>query len=84
MATCNMASAATGMLLVTPTSKSASISRNSLCFGISKSTKDNGASSKRLVVRAADEAAAAPAAATADAPAAVKAPPIGPKRGTKV
>ncbi|CAM8923236.1 hypothetical protein QQ045_023073 [Rhodiola kirilowii] len=85
MATCNMTSAATGILLLTPTASSSSTSRTSLCFGIKKATSANGSNAGRLVVRAAEEAASAPAAATATAaPPAVKPPPIGPKRGTKV
>ncbi|KAL9659894.1 hypothetical protein QQ045_024704 [Rhodiola kirilowii] len=85
MATCNMASAATCMLLLTPTVTSSSSSRTSLCFGIKKATSVNGSRTGRLVVRAAEEAAPAPdASTTTAAPPAVKPPPIGPKRGTKV
>uniref|UniRef100_A0A7N0TSG7 Photosystem I reaction center subunit IV n=1 Tax=Kalanchoe fedtschenkoi TaxID=63787 RepID=A0A7N0TSG7_KALFE len=85
MATCNMASAATGMLLLAPTASSSSSTRNFLCFGIKKTSPVDGSSAKRLVVRAAEEGAPAPAAATTTAaPAAVKPPPIGPKRGAKV
>ncbi|KAL9675758.1 hypothetical protein QQ045_003964 [Rhodiola kirilowii] len=83
MATCNMASVGSGMLLLTPIASSSSSSRTCLCFGIKKA---NGSSCRRLVVRAAEEASTGPAAATttAAAPPAVKPPPIGPKRGTKV
>ncbi|OVA02239.1 Photosystem I PsaE [Macleaya cordata] len=85
MASCSMASAASGFVLTSSlTSTTTSSSRNSLSFP----TRPNNNS--RLVVRAAEESAApAPAAPTAtkegEVPAAkVKPPPIGPKRGTKV
>ncbi|XP_031501867.1 photosystem I reaction center subunit IV A, chloroplastic-like [Nymphaea colorata] len=81
MATCNMASAATGFVLGSSLASSSTSSRPSLFF----STKKNPASRGRLVVVRAEEGEAAPAAvaAPAEAPAA-KPPPIGPKRGTKV
>ncbi|KAK6788378.1 hypothetical protein RDI58_016903 [Solanum bulbocastanum] len=82
MASCNMASAASGFLVATPNVASNTTSRtNMLCFPSNKIT-----TTPRLVVRAAAEEAAA-AAATAE-PAvetkAAKPPPIGPKRGSKV
>ncbi|KAK4281366.1 hypothetical protein QN277_012870 [Acacia crassicarpa] len=88
MATCNMASAASGFVLAPAVvgGSSTSASRNSF---LSFSSKNN---SSRLVVRAADEAAAAaaPPPPAPDAPPAEgeapkpKPPPIGPKRGSKV
>uniref|UniRef100_A0A5B7B4D8 Putative Electron transport accessory protein-like domain-containing protein n=1 Tax=Davidia involucrata TaxID=16924 RepID=A0A5B7B4D8_DAVIN len=74
MASCSMASAASGFVL-TPnlTSTTNSPRTNVVVF----SSKNNGNS--RLVVRAAEEAAA-----TTAPPQAAKPPPIGPKRGTKV
>ncbi|XP_021907348.1 photosystem I reaction center subunit IV B, chloroplastic [Carica papaya] len=88
MASCSMASAATGFVLTptgTPSSGSASRSSSMVFF----SSKPNNS---RLVVRASEEAATPPpaaAAATTTAPAEdaapkPKPPPIGPKRGTKV
>ncbi|KAJ7972557.1 Photosystem I reaction center subunit IV chloroplastic-like [Quillaja saponaria] len=86
MASCNMASAASGFLLTANvTSNTNSSSRSTMLFF---STKNNSKNS-RLVVRAAEEGAAAAPPATATAPAEgaapkPKPPPIGPKRGTKV
>ncbi|KAJ7977130.1 Photosystem I reaction center subunit IV chloroplastic-like [Quillaja saponaria] len=89
MASCNMASAASGFVL-TPnvTSNTNSGSRSSMLFFSSKNY-NTLASNSRLVVRAAEEGAAAATPATATAPAEgaapkPKPPPIGPKRGTKV
>ncbi|XWS31336.1 hypothetical protein CRYUN_Cryun23aG0068100 [Craigia yunnanensis] len=87
MASCSMASAASGFLL-TPnvTGSASSASKNSMVFFPSNNSNNN---SSRLVVRAAEEAAA-PAPATTSAPPVgseapkPKPPPIGPKRGTKV
>ncbi|GAV63857.1 PSI_PsaE domain-containing protein [Cephalotus follicularis] len=86
MATCSMASAASGFLL-TPTNvatnaNSGSRNINMLFF----SSKTNN---PRLVVRAAEEGSAPPAATTTAPAEAVAAPkpkptPIGPKRGSKV
>ena len=85
MASCNMASAASGFLL-SPNVASNTSSRSTMVMFPSR---NNGSS--RLVVRAEDEAAAASAApATATPPAEggaapkPKPPPIGPKRGAKV
>ncbi|XP_028778942.1 photosystem I reaction center subunit IV A, chloroplastic [Neltuma alba] len=87
MATCNMASAASGFVLAPSVvgGSSTSASRSSM---VAFSSKNNHS---RLVVRAADEAAAAaPPPPAPDAPAAEaeapkpKPPPIGPKRGAKV
>ncbi|KDP26436.1 hypothetical protein JCGZ_17594 [Jatropha curcas] len=86
MASCSMASAASGFLL-TPnvSSNTNSGSRTNMAFFPAKNNNNNNSS--RLVVRAAEEGAAPPA--TTEAPAATEAPkpkppPIGPKRGTKV
>ncbi|CAN6485856.1 unnamed protein product [Victoria cruziana] len=81
MATCNMASAATGFVLGSSLAPSSSSSRPSLFF----STKKNPASHGRLVVVGVQGEEPAPAAVAPppEAPAA-KPPPIGPKRGTKV
>ncbi|KAK6238984.1 hypothetical protein QUC31_004453 [Theobroma cacao] len=86
MASCSMASAASGFLL-TPnvTGNASSASKTSMAFFPSKNNNNNSNSS-RLVVRAAEEAAA-PAPATTTAPPEAPKPkpaPIGPKRGTKV
>ena len=84
MATCNMASAASGFVLTSSltASNTSPSSRNGVAF----LNKDSNVSSKRLVaVRAAGEAATPPAAVTAEGAAkAAKPPPIGPKRGTAV
>ncbi|XP_054782945.1 photosystem I reaction center subunit IV, chloroplastic-like [Prosopis cineraria] len=84
MATCSMASAASGFVLAPIAGgSSASASRTSM---LGFSSKNNS----RLVVRAAEEAAAPPPPPTPDAPPAEgeapkpKPPPIGPKRGAKV
>ncbi|KAF8007037.1 hypothetical protein BT93_K1134 [Corymbia citriodora subsp. variegata] len=82
MASCSMASAASGFVLTpsTPANGNSSAKSNMVFFA-----KNNNPF--RLVVRAAEEGAA-PAAATAAPEAAeapkAKPPPIGPKRGTKV
>ncbi|GAY40178.1 hypothetical protein CUMW_050050 [Citrus unshiu] len=87
MASCNMASAASGFSL-TPnvaTNVNSGSKSNMLFFP----PKNNSSNSFRLVVRASEEAAAPPAAATTAAPAEGEAapkpkpPPIGPKRGAK-
>ncbi|KAK9281642.1 hypothetical protein L1049_004545 [Liquidambar formosana] len=83
MASCSMASAATGFVL-TPniTSNTNSSSRSNMLFFPSK----NNNNSRLVVVRAAEEGAP-PAATTAPPEAEAKAPkppPIGPKRGAKV
>ncbi|KAJ4728373.1 Photosystem I reaction center subunit IV chloroplastic-like [Melia azedarach] len=89
MASCNMASAASGFLLTPNVANSGSRSSSNMLFFPSKNNNNNSNNS-RLVVKASDEAAAAPAAATTTtAPAEGEAkkpkpPPIGPKRGTKV
>ncbi|KAK7267497.1 hypothetical protein RIF29_20171 [Crotalaria pallida] len=86
MASCNMASAASGFLLSPNVATNTSSSKSTM---VMFSTRNNGSSS-RLVVRAADEAAASAAPATVTPPAEGEAaakpkpPPIGPKRGTKV
>lgn len=83
MASCSMASAASGFVLTpnTPTNGNSSAKSNMVFFA-----KNNNPS--RLVVRAAEEGAAPVATTTATAAAAeapkAKPPPIGPKRGTKV
>lgn len=81
MASCSMASAATGFVLTTPSSSTSSSSKSSMLVFTSR--KNNYS---RLVVRAAEEGAP-PAATTAppevEVKKAVKPPPIGPKRGTK-
>ncbi|KAL9436209.1 hypothetical protein AB3S75_022294 [Citrus x aurantiifolia] len=88
MASCNMASAASGFSL-TPnvaTNVNSGSKSNMLFFP----PKNNSSNSFRLVVRASEEAAAPPAAATTATPAEGEAapkpkpPPIGPKRGAKV
>ncbi|XP_031278312.1 photosystem I reaction center subunit IV B, chloroplastic [Pistacia vera] len=87
MASCNMASAASGFLLTHSVSTNAnSASRSSMVFFPSKNTTTNNNSS-RLVVRAAEEGAAPPTTTAAPAQGEApkpKPPPIGPKRGTKV
>ncbi|KAL5711781.1 hypothetical protein ACHQM5_014023 [Ranunculus cassubicifolius] len=82
MATCNMASAASGFVMTSNLNSNTTTSSSKVNFGFVP-TKNNYS---RLVVRAAEEApAAAPAApaATKEAKAA-KPPPVGPKRGAKV
>ncbi|XVE72827.1 hypothetical protein DITRI_Ditri11bG0069700 [Diplodiscus trichospermus] len=88
MASCSMASTASGFLL-TPnvTGNASSASKSSVVFFPSKNNSNY--SSSRLVVRAAEEAAAPAPATTTAAPEGSEAPkpkppPIGPKRGTKV
>ncbi|XP_057724647.1 photosystem I reaction center subunit IV B, chloroplastic-like [Arachis stenosperma] len=96
MASCNMASAASGFVLsagnVISSSSSSRVTSTAM-FPSRFNNNNNGGSFNRLVVRAEDEAAAASAApATATPPAEGEAvavpkpkpPPIGPKRGTKV
>ncbi|XP_059432824.1 photosystem I reaction center subunit IV A, chloroplastic-like [Corylus avellana] len=88
MATCNMASAASGFVLTPNVSSSTSSSArsNMVCFPV-KNNNSSYNNSRLVVVRAAEEGAAppaptaAPAAGEAPKP---KPPPIGPKRGTKV
>ncbi|CAL1411960.1 unnamed protein product [Linum trigynum] len=93
MASCNMASAASGFVFtpnVTTTSAASKTSGTNFLFFPHKNNSSSGGSRLQLVVRAAaDEGAAPPAATTTtadgEAPKAkVKPPPIGPKRGTKV
>ncbi|XWS36521.1 hypothetical protein CRYUN_Cryun20dG0092000 [Craigia yunnanensis] len=86
MASCSMASAASGFLL-TPnvTGNASSSSKSNMVFFPSKNINNN---SSRLVVKAAEEDAAPAPATTTAAPGGEapkpKPPPIGPKRGTKV
>ncbi|KAL4299239.1 hypothetical protein HN51_049978 [Arachis hypogaea] len=96
MASCNMASAASGFVLSAGnviSSSSSSRVTSTVMFPSRFNNNNNGGSFNRLVVKAEDEAAAASAApATATPPAEGEAaavpkpkpPPIGPKRGTKV
>ncbi|KAG5252276.1 hypothetical protein OIU76_008486 [Salix suchowensis] len=84
MASCNMASAASGFAL-TPNvaTNTNSTSKPAMLFFSSKNNKNYS----RLVVRSAEEGASPPAATTEPAVAEApkpKPPPIGPKRGTKV
>ncbi|KAB5569825.1 hypothetical protein DKX38_003618 [Salix brachista] len=84
MASCNMASAASGFAL-TPNvaTNTNSTSKPAVLFFSSKNNKNYS----RLVVRSAEEGASPPAATTEPAVAEApkpKPPPIGPKRGTKV
>ncbi|TXG63933.1 hypothetical protein EZV62_010927 [Acer yangbiense] len=87
MASCSMASAASGFLLTPNVATNGNTaSRTNL---VSFPLKNNNKNTSRLVVRASDEAAAAPAAAAtaegeAPKPTKPKPAPIGPKRGTKV
>ncbi|XP_058197409.1 photosystem I reaction center subunit IV A, chloroplastic-like [Rhododendron vialii] len=75
MASCSMTSAASGLLLTPCFMTSTAISsRANVLQAASNKSSNNGS---RLVVRAAETA-------EPPAPAAVKPPPIGPKRGTKV
>ncbi|XP_050365132.1 photosystem I reaction center subunit IV B, chloroplastic [Argentina anserina] len=87
MASCSMASAASGFI-VTPnvaTGNAASAGRTSMLVFSSKTNTNARTSSGRFVIRASEEGAAPPAAAATKAPEAKpKPPPIGPKRGTKV
>ncbi|KAK7245273.1 hypothetical protein RIF29_40112 [Crotalaria pallida] len=89
MASCNMASAASGFVLSPNVAGSTNNSASKITM-LMFPTKNNNNSS-RLVVRAADEeagGAAPPATATppaeGEAPPKPKPPPIGPKRGAKV
>ncbi|CAK7349476.1 unnamed protein product [Dovyalis caffra] len=81
MASCSLASAASGFVLTPNVAVNTnSTSKSNMVFF---SSKNNNCS--RLVVRAAEEGAAPPAATTETAAAPKpKPPPIGPKRGTKV
>ncbi|XVE78029.1 hypothetical protein DITRI_Ditri13aG0111400 [Diplodiscus trichospermus] len=87
MASCSMASAASGFLLApNVTGNSSSASKSNMVFFPSK---NNNSNSSRLVVRATEEAATPAPATTTAAPEGGEAPkpkppPIGPKRGTKV
>ncbi|RYR46200.1 hypothetical protein Ahy_A07g031962 [Arachis hypogaea] len=95
MASCNMASVASGFVLSAGnviSSSSSSRVTSTVMFPSRFNNNNNGGSFNRLVVRAEDEATAASAApATATPPAEgetaaapkPKPPPIGPKRGTK-
>ncbi|CAA3026705.1 photosystem I reaction center subunit IV A, chloroplastic [Olea europaea subsp. europaea] len=74
MASCSMASAASGFLATPNVISGTSTPRSGVLLFTSRKN-----SNSRLTVRA--EEAAAPAAATASA---AKPPPVGPKRGTKV
>ncbi|KAJ6403675.1 PHOTOSYSTEM I REACTION CENTER SUBUNIT IV A CHLOROPLASTIC-RELATED [Salix viminalis] len=87
MASCNMASAASGFAL-TPNvaTNTNSTSKPAMLFFSSKNS-NNYKNYSRLVVRSAEEGASPPAATTEPAVAEApkpKPPPIGPKRGTKV
>ncbi|XP_019429588.1 PREDICTED: photosystem I reaction center subunit IV A, chloroplastic-like [Lupinus angustifolius] len=91
MASCNIASVASGFLLSPTVAPNSSSSRNNTM--VMFQTKNNVSSSfSRLVVRAEDEAASASASAPATVTTPVegevakkpKPPPIGPKRGSKV
>ncbi|GAB2277227.1 hypothetical protein Dimus_011934 [Dionaea muscipula] len=92
MATCNMASVASGFVAKASVAPNTSCSSTCRSFGFSfapRTTTTSIGGARRLIVRAAEEAPAAastasPAAAAAPAPATAKPPPIGPKRGTKV
>lgn len=79
MASCSMASAATGFVVTPNVTSNTNTVKCTMVMFSSKTTR-----SSRLVVKAADEAAppAAPAAPAKEA--APKPPPIGPKRGTQV
>ncbi|KAE7997921.1 hypothetical protein FH972_002510 [Carpinus fangiana] len=83
MATCNMASAASGFVLTPNVSSSTSSSArsNMVCFPVKNNNNNSYNNSRLVVVRAAEEGAAPPA-TTAEAPK-PKPPPIGPKRGAK-
>ncbi|XP_004493851.1 photosystem I reaction center subunit IV, chloroplastic-like [Cicer arietinum] len=81
---CNMASAATGFVLshnVSSNTNSLASSRITMVMYPTTTTKNPNSS--RLVVRAAEEAAATPTVEGEAAPK-PKPPPIGPKRGAKV
>lgn len=85
MASCNMASAASGFALTPAVAANTnSTSKPTMLFF---SSKNNSKNYSRLVVRSAEEGASPPAATTEPAVAEApkpKPPPIGPKRGTKV
>lgn len=85
MASCNMASAASGFALTPAVATNTnSTSKPTMLFF---SSKNNSKNYSRLVVRSAEEGASPPAATTEPAVAEApkpKPPPIGPKRGTKV
>nr|CAD29821.2 putative photosystem I reaction centre subunit IV [Populus x canadensis] len=85
MASCNMASAASGFALTPAVATNTnSTSKPTMLFF---SSKNNNKNYSRLVVRSAEEGASPPAATTEPAVAEApkpKPPPIGPKRGTKV
>ncbi|KAH8517562.1 hypothetical protein H0E87_005475 [Populus deltoides] len=85
MASCNMASAASGFALApTVATNTNSTSKPTMLFF---SSKNNNKNYSRLVVRSAEEGASPPAATTEPAVAEApkpKPPPIGPKRGTKM
>ncbi|KAJ4849772.1 hypothetical protein Tsubulata_012041 [Turnera subulata] len=95
MASCSMASAATGFVLTpnAPVTTNTASRSNMLFFSSKNNNNNNNNNNNRLVVRAAEEGAAQPAAAAAAtkpaeaeaaAPPPPKPAPIGPKRGTKV
>ncbi|KAF8402024.1 hypothetical protein HHK36_012975 [Tetracentron sinense] len=82
MASCNMASAASGFVLTSNlTVNTNSSSRSTIFFSSSKNNNNN--SSRLVVVRAAEGAPATTSPKEGEAPGA-KPPPIGPKRGTQV
>ncbi|KAG2713756.1 hypothetical protein I3760_04G190500 [Carya illinoinensis] len=86
MASCNMASAASGFVLTANVTGSTSSSARSSMLFFPLKNNSSSSSSSRLVVRAAEEGAApppAPAPVGGEAPK-PKPPPIGPKRGAKV
>ncbi|XP_041007998.1 photosystem I reaction center subunit IV B, chloroplastic-like [Juglans microcarpa x Juglans regia] len=86
MASCNMASAASGFVLTANVTGSTSSSARSSMLFFPLKNNSSSSSSSRLVVRAAEEGAAPPAAPApvgSEAPK-PKPPPIGPKRGAKV
>ncbi|XVF06478.1 hypothetical protein REPUB_Repub06bG0051700 [Reevesia pubescens] len=90
MATCNMASAASGFVVKSSLApKTSSTPRNSISF----SSNHGNNISRKLVVRATEEGTTPPppeasttttTAPVEPAPKAAKPPPIGPKRGAKV
>ncbi|KAF5749279.1 photosystem I reaction center subunit IV A [Tripterygium wilfordii] len=88
MATCNMACVTSGLVFKSGVVLDTSSNSRTCAAFFAKNNVKSG--SRRLVVRAADEASPAePAAATtttapAEPKAAPKPPPIGPKRGSKV
>ncbi|KAI3506892.1 hypothetical protein L1887_21512 [Cichorium endivia] len=79
MASCSMASAATGFVVAPNMTSNTTTVKCSMVTFSSKNTK-----SSRLVVKAADEAAPPAATTEPTKEAAPKPPPIGPKRGAKV